>query len=54
MWAHSPSHQLHIGGTYMVTCGTYLKLPHLEGIERLERFQKLLFKLAEVHGWELD
>jgi putative transposase len=53
-WPHAPLHRLAERGTYMVTCGTYLKQHHLNTPERLDFFRDLLFELAQEFGWQLQ
>jgi hypothetical protein len=36
-WPHAPKHWLYEPGIYMVTAGTYQKLPHLNSPERCVR-----------------
>ena len=52
-WPHAPSHWLFERGLYMVTAGTYRKLPHLNSPERLDFFQESLFEYANAFGWNL-
>ncbi len=53
-WPHSPMHRLTEAGAYMVTCGTYLKLPHFRSAERLRFLSDLLLHLADQYGWNLQ
>jgi len=53
-WPHAPAHRLSEKGTYMVTCGTYLKRHHLNEPARLNLVQELFFDLAERYGWQLQ
>ena len=53
-WPHAPSHRLLEQGSYMVTCGTYLKQHHLDSAERLTFFRDLLFTCAQEFGWQLQ
>jgi putative transposase len=52
-WPHSPAHWLFEPGIYMVTSGTYQKLPHLNSPARLEFFTGALFQYAEDFHWSL-
>jgi putative transposase len=52
-WPHAPKHWLFEPGTYMVTTGTYQKLPHLNSPQRLDFFLVSLFARAEEFGWDL-
>lgn len=52
-WPHGPAHWLFEPGLYMITTGTYKKLPHLSSPERLDFFQAALFRYASEFGWDL-
>jgi putative transposase len=52
-WPHAPAHWLFEPGLYIVTAGTYGKLPHLNSPMRLDLFQRSLFKCAREFGWNL-
>jgi hypothetical protein len=52
-WPHGPTHWLFEPGIYIVTAGTYGKLPHLDSPERLDFVQESLFKYADEFGWNL-
>jgi putative transposase len=52
-WPHRPAHWLFEPGLYMITTGTYKKLPHLSSPERLHFFQEALFRYASEFGWDL-
>jgi len=52
-WPHSPKHWLFEPGIYMVTAGTYQKLPHLNSPVRLDFFQESLFAYADEFKWSL-
>jgi len=52
-WPHAPQHWLFEQGAYMVTAGTYQKLPQLNTPARLDFFLKSLFTYAEEFGWSL-
>jgi putative transposase len=53
-WHHSPVHKLSAGGAYIVSCGTYKKVPYISTPQRLSEFQYLLFKYADKYGWRLQ
>ncbi len=52
-WPHAPAHWLFEPGIYMVTAGTYLKVPHLNTPERLDFVVEALFARADEFGWKL-
>ena len=52
-WPHGPAHWLFEPGLYMITTGTYKRLPHLSSPERLDFFQDSLFRYASEFGWNL-
>ena len=52
-WPHGPTHWLFEPGLYIVTAGTYRRLPHLDSPLRLEFFQESLFECASEFGWNL-
>ena len=53
-WPHAPSHRVLERGTYMVTCGTYLKQHHLDSAQKLTFFRDLLFDSCREFGWDLQ
>lgn len=53
-WHHAPEHRLYEPGTYMMTAGTYKKLPLLASEERRDSFLKLLFRLTDKFHWRLQ
>jgi putative transposase len=53
-WPHAPTHKLSESGTYFVTAGTYLKVHHFRGTERLRVLHRGLLKLAQKFGWQLE
>lgn len=53
-WPHAPAHWLFEPGIYMVTAGTYKKLPHWNTPERLDYFLNSLFNHATEFGWQLQ
>ena len=52
-WPHAPAHWLFEPGLYIVTAGTYEKLPHLSSTLRLDFFAESLFACATEFGWDL-
>ena len=52
-WPHAPEHWLFEPGLYIVTAGTYHKLPHLNSPLRLDFFLESLFECASEFGWSL-
>ncbi len=52
-WPHAPVHWLFEPGLYMVTAGTYKKLPHLNSPMRLNFFVESLFASAAAFCWDL-
>ena len=53
-WPHAPVHQLAESGTYFVTAGTYNKLHHFRGAERVAVLHRGLLALAQEFGWRLE
>jgi putative transposase len=53
-WPHSPIHRLSGSGAYMVTAGTYLKLHHFRGRERLSFLHDALLRFAADYKWDLQ
>jgi len=53
-WPHSPLHQLSEAGVFMVTSGTYQRLPHFRSAERLQLLTESLFELAAKYSWNLQ
>jgi putative transposase len=53
-WPHAPVHRTLVCGTYMVTAGTYQKVPYFYTPERLEFLQDTLLQLAEKYHWALQ
>ena len=53
-WPHSPVHRLNAGGAYMVTSGTYGKVPFFGSAERLSLLRDALLQLALKHDWSLQ
>src|SRR5919201_4969177 len=52
-WPHAPEHWLFEPGLYIVTAGTYHKLPHLSSAFRLNFFLESLIKCASEFDWTL-
>jgi putative transposase len=52
-WPHGPAHWLFDPGLYIITAGTYRKLPHLNSPAKLDFFQDSLFQYADEFGWDL-
>ncbi len=53
-WPHAPTHQLGTRGAYFVTAGTYLKLHHFKGRDRLQVLHRGLLTVARDFGWNLE
>ncbi|HTB92722.1 MAG TPA: transposase [Candidatus Sulfotelmatobacter sp.] len=53
-WPHGPAHRVSAAGAYMVTAGTYLKLPVFQTSEALTFLTNLLLELAESYDWRLE
>ena len=53
-WPHAPVHRLAESGTYFITAGTYQKLHHFRGKERLEVLHRALLKVCYEYGWQLE
>ena len=53
-WPHAPVHRLSEAGTYFITAGTYGKLHHFRGPERLGMLQRSLLQVAHEFGWQLE
>jgi putative transposase len=53
-WPHAPTHRLAEAGTFIVTAGTYQKLPIFAGNERLKALHDGLLKYANKHRWDLE
>jgi len=52
-WSHGPGHWLFEPGLYMITAGTYQKLPDLHSPMRLDFFLSSLFNYAREFEWNL-
>ena len=53
-WPHAPIHRLSASGAYIVTCGTYNKLPLFRDADRLTYLTKALIVLARERNWRLQ
>ena len=53
-WPRAPVHRLSRNGTFIVTAGTYLKVHHFQGEERLSFLEATLLRLADLYGWQLE
>jgi putative transposase len=53
-WPHAPTHQLSDQGTYFVTAGTYQKLHHFHGADRLRVLHRGLLTVARDYRWQLE
>jgi REP-associated tyrosine transposase len=53
-WPHSPIHRFTAGGAYMVTGGTYLKVQHFAGAQRLKFLCDALLRIAAWCRWNLQ
>ena len=47
-------HRFAGAGAYMVTSGTYLKLHHFHGTERLRYLSEYLLRLAADYQWDVQ
>lgn len=52
-WPHAPRHWQFGPGVYIVTAGTYEKLPHLHTDDRKDLIQNTLFACANEFKWDL-
>ena len=53
-WPHAPRHELSGSGTYFLTAGTYHKVHHFRGAERLKVLHRGLLTVARDFGWRLE
>jgi putative transposase len=53
-WPHSPAHHLHEPGAYIVTAGTYKKVPLFKGANRLTFLTNCILELADRYAWSLQ
>ena len=53
-WPHAPVHRLGAAGTYFVTAGTYRKVHHFRGAERVTVLHRGLLALAQEFGWQFE
>ena len=53
-WPHSPIYRLTEAGAYMVTCGTYLKVPYFRTADRMRFLTDSLLRLTAQYAWNLQ
>ncbi len=53
-WPHAPPHWVFEPGIFMVTGGTFRKIPYFHSPDRLDFFRDRLFKLSDEFGWQLQ
>src|SRR5712664_1644593 len=53
-WPHSPAHHLCDAGSYIVTAGTYKKVPLFKGADRLTTLTNHILGLADRYGFSLQ
>ncbi|MFO7899195.1 MAG: transposase [Planctomycetota bacterium] len=53
-WPHAPVHKIERAGIYMVTAGTYRKVPLIGSKDKLTVVRNMLFETALDFGWELQ
>src|SRR5713101_7147017 len=53
-WPHSPAHYLREAGAYIITAGTYKKVPLFKGANRLTKLTNCILELADRYGWSLQ
>ena len=53
-WPHCPPHKILEPGTYMVTAGTYNKVPYFNSRERLDFLLNNLLEYAKSYEWKLQ
>src|SRR5689334_22513730 len=53
-WPHAPLHLLSVSGTFFVTAGTYKKLHHFRGAERLGMLHRGLLSVTAEFGWQME
>jgi len=53
-WPHSPAHHLHEPGAYIITAGTYKKVPLFKGANRLAFLTNCILELADRYAWSLQ
>jgi putative transposase len=54
LWPHAPPHFTGSKGIYFVTAGTYQKLHHFSGDDRLEVLHRGLLQVASDSGWRMQ
>ena len=53
-WPHSPAHHLREAGSYIVTAGTYKKVPVFKAPDRLTILTNYILGLADRYGFSLQ
>lgn len=53
-WPHAPEHRLSVGGTFLVTAGTYRKEHFFGGDARLKELHDGLLRYAAKYSWSLE
>jgi putative transposase len=53
-WPHSPAHHLREAGSYIVTAGTYKKVPVFKPPDRLTILTNYILGLADRYGFSLQ
>jgi putative transposase len=53
-WPHSPSHTVDHPGSYILTAGTYQRIPNFLGHEKLELLHDVLMEELDRAGWQLQ
>ena len=53
-WPHSPAHHLREAGSYIVTAGTYKKVPFFKAPDRLTILTNYILGLADRYGFSLQ
>jgi putative transposase len=53
-WPHASTHRLSDAGVFLVTAGTYQKVHHFKGPDRLGVLHRGLLKVASNYGWRLE
>jgi len=53
-WPHAPVHRIGPAGAFIVTAGTYLKVPIFRSQERLKFLTESLLATLQKYGWEMQ
>ncbi|MCU0786866.1 MAG: hypothetical protein MUC91_01540 [Verrucomicrobia bacterium] len=53
-WPHAPIHKLTEHGVYMITAGTFKKLPLFARPDRLDLLERKLLEIASQHAWQIE